>query len=673
MIPESILRHMKKICIISLFLHFVIESSGQSGCTDPQALNYNPSAVINNGSCNYPSTNLALQLKANLASPTLDESSGIEFIGNSLWTHNDSGNNNILYRVDSTNGSVLQAIVVSNSTNTDWEDITSGPDYLYIGDFGNNNGTRTNLKVYRILKSLLTPATTTVTADIINFSYADQTSFVSAPNNNNYDCEAIIFFNDSLHLFSKNWVDKQTRHYILPPNPGTYSLPVRETFNTGNLITGAGIQEGGVIALIGYDKSGIVPISLWMLYDFHDGLFFNGNKRKFNLSSAIVYGQTEAIDFKNGAYGYISNERFQQTPFNIAPAIRSFDLSPYLPVNFVYPPPVADFVANTDTVCDGGSVVFTDQSILNPISWNWSFPGGTPASATGPNPAVSYNTPGIYDVTLVAGNASGGTDTLTRQNFINVFSRPASTISTGGPASFCTGGSVLLNANPSASLSYQWKKNGLNITGANASSYLATKSGSYRVKVTNVAGCSRVSSALEVTGPPPTGLSADGPLSFCAGDSVILSAASGTGYSYSWKRNGIIIPGATGESHTAKSKGLYKAVITNLSGCSVTTSSKSVTVNCRDGNYPNYPPKGITQVTVFPNPANDYVTINPGINEARLTVYDATGRTYTLPVLYKHNRNMPITELDIRSLLPGLYFIRATLFSGTVSLKFIKI
>ena len=227
-----------------LCLLFAIKSNAQQGCTDPQANNYNASATINDGSCTYNTTNLTLTSKANLATPALAENSGIEFISNGLWTFNDSGNGNQIFRVDSATGSILQTVTVTNATNVDWEDITSENNYLFIGDFGNNNGDRTDLKIYRIAKSDLSSVAVNVTATVINYAYSDQTSFPSLPNNNNYDCEAMIFLNDSIHLFSKNWADKQCKHYVLPALPGTYTAQLRESFNAGYLVTGADVQIG---------------------------------------------------------------------------------------------------------------------------------------------------------------------------------------------------------------------------------------------------------------------------------------------------------------------------------------------------------------------------------------------------------------------------------------------
>jgi hypothetical protein len=45
---------------------------------------------------------------------------------------------------------------------------------------------------------------------------------------------------------------------------------------------------------------------------------------------------------------------------------------------------------------------------------------------------------------------------------------------------------------------YQWYYNGVAISGANAQTYTATATGSYRVEVTNANGCRKTSGAVEV-------------------------------------------------------------------------------------------------------------------------------------------------------------------------------
>jgi subtilisin family serine protease len=85
-------------------------------------------------------------------------------------------------------------------------------------------------------------------------------------------------------------------------------------------------------------------------------------------------------------------------------------------------PPVANFVANVTTVTAGGSVNFTNTSLYcySGTTYSWSFSGGTPATSTAQTPpAITYNTPGTYNVSLTVTNGNG-TNTHTATGYIVV-------------------------------------------------------------------------------------------------------------------------------------------------------------------------------------------------------------------------------------------------------------
>lgn len=70
----------------------------------------------------------------------------------------------------------------------------------------------------------------------------------------------------------------------------------------------------------------------------------------------------------------------------------------------------ADFKSSNtaNTVCQGNSLTFTDLSWNGKATtWNWNFPGGTPATSTDSAPTILYNTPGVYDVGLTISNGTG--------------------------------------------------------------------------------------------------------------------------------------------------------------------------------------------------------------------------------------------------------------------------
>jgi len=105
-------------------------------------------------------------------------------------------------------------------------------------------------------------------------------------------------------------------------------------------------------------------------------------------------------------------------------------------------PPVANFSGTPTTGGAPLTVNFTDLSTNSPTSWSWSFPGGTPSTSTAQNPTVVYNTPGNYNVTLTAANASGS-DVDTKTNYISVTApQPPVANFTASTTSPSVGGSV---------------------------------------------------------------------------------------------------------------------------------------------------------------------------------------------------------------------------------------
>ena len=277
----------------------------QSGCTDPQAENYEATADQNDGSCTYASTIYQPSFLATLP-PTLNECSGLAYFNGQLWAHNDGGNEAALYQLDTLTGAVLRQVNINGATNTDWEDIAQSATHLFIGDIGNNLGNRTNLRVYRIAKADL--INDVVSAEIITFSYADQTDFDAAPQANNYDAEALAFANDSLHLFTKNWLDKKTRHYVLPAKPGDYALSPRQSFDVNGLITAAAIYRDSVGMLLGYDLDNGAVFG-WLLFDFPTGRPLAGNKRRLELGLVFTLSQAEALTFRDRTTGYLGSEQ----------------------------------------------------------------------------------------------------------------------------------------------------------------------------------------------------------------------------------------------------------------------------------------------------------------------------------------------------------------------------
>jgi PKD repeat protein len=83
--------------------------------------------------------------------------------------------------------------------------------------------------------------------------------------------------------------------------------------------------------------------------------------------------------------------------------------------------PVANFTTDKlKCVLLGTEVTFSDLSSNFPTSWTWTFEGGDPGTSTVQNPKVKYNSPGVYNVTLVATNSIGSSTPFVASGYINV-------------------------------------------------------------------------------------------------------------------------------------------------------------------------------------------------------------------------------------------------------------
>lgn len=176
---------------------------------------------------------------------------------------------------------------------------------------------------------------------------------------------------------------------------------------------------------------------------------------------------------------------------------------------FQFAPPVltAEFTASPTSVCNGGSVAFTDASVGSPTSWSWSFPGGSPASYNGQNPpAITYVSSGSYNVTLTVGDGVD-TDAETKTNYISVESVIADF--SGTPQSVVKGNTVtftdLSDCNPT---SWSWSFPGgspASYSGQNPPAILYNTEGSYEVSliVSNGSGSNTktVPAYITVVGP----------------------------------------------------------------------------------------------------------------------------------------------------------------------------
>ncbi len=167
----------------------------------------------------------------------------------------------------------------------------------------------------------------------------------------------------------------------------------------------------------------------------------------------------------------------------------------------------SNFSSSTDSICVGNSIDFTDMSIGGPTTWNWTFEGGTPSTSTAQNPTIQYDTPGVFDVTLVVSDGVN-TDTKLVTDMITVIADLGAPIEPTGITEMCAGNTETYTTQPLPdAVTYIWEVDPTTagtITGTGTSGLFDsddTYTGGYTIKVraNNLCGYGPWSSSLNCT------------------------------------------------------------------------------------------------------------------------------------------------------------------------------
>ncbi|WP_317896725.1 T9SS type A sorting domain-containing protein [Aurantibacillus circumpalustris] len=160
-------------------------------------------------------------------------------------------------------------------------------------------------------------------------------------------------------------------------------------------------------------------------------------------------------------------------------------------VDLIQPTTVPSSSINTEgTICQGASKTFIDLSTEDPTSWNWSVSpssGVTINSANSQNPNITFQTTGVYTVSLTATNGFGSGAPAVQT--ITVYPNPTLTLNTSvNSLVVCIGEDIVLTASGAAN--YTWQPG--NKTGSTLSITTPTVPNSitYTVNGKDVNGCS---------------------------------------------------------------------------------------------------------------------------------------------------------------------------------------
>ncbi len=248
----------------------------------------------------------------------------------------------------------------------------------------------------------------------------------------------------------------------------------------------------------------------------------------------------------------------------------------------------------SQTVTAGAAVTFTGAASGSPaLTFQWKFNGisiaGATTSALSMANAQVANA-GNYNlvVTNTSGSVTSNTATLTVNAVVIapvITTQPLSqNVNSGSSVSFTVAASGI------PAPTYQWRKDGVNLSGATNATYTVASvatgnAGTYSVVATNSVGAATSNGAVLTVNSPPAFTIQPLSQTVMAGSTVTFTVVvSGTPVPIiQWRMNGVNISGATNASYsitgvTSASAGTYSAVVTNSAG-SATSSGAVLTVN----------------------------------------------------------------------------------------------
>jgi hypothetical protein len=262
------------------------------------------------------------------------------------------------------------------------------------------------------------------------------------------------------------------------------------------------------------------------------------------------------------------------TPFGCSAVTNSITVT-------VKPRPVVSITAGgATTFCKGRNVTLSTNATFTKYLWSNMLD-------TTQNIVVTRS--GSYFVEVTASNGCRNTSNTIN---VTVLDPPSAvSVTADGPTRFCNGGSVVLRTGSPYS-SYKWSNNDT------VSTITVEQSGTYKVTVTNSAGCSAVSSSMTVTvdsvPPVPTITQAQ----------QLLTSSSN--YGNQWYFNGTSLDSAgIYQTYFATQSGIYKVVVTNVYGCSAESAPVNVTV--KQNSIEENP--AVNNLKLYPNPFSESISL----------------------------------------------------------------
>lgn len=257
-------------------------------------------------------------------------------------------------------------------------------------------------------------------------------------------------------------------------------------------------------------------------------------------------------------------------------------------------PPVAEIaIQNGDSVlCPGASITLVSVNGSASDQWSTGTVGIQTTVSTAP-----------LTVTLTVSNACGSS---TDQISIIAGSLPSAAITTStGGTTLCAGSTMTLTA--TGGNSYSWN------TGATGATLTVNAGGTYTVTASTACGTDSASITITQQNPPMAQINPAGPVTFCAGDSLLLNGSGGDTYLWSTGETTASIYIATGGTYT----------LTASNGCGSSQASLTVTLQpLPEVNITTQGPVNLcqgSQVTITAT-SNETITWSNGASGPSVTV-----------------------------------------------------
>lgn len=291
----------------------------------------------------------------------------------------------------------------------------------------------------------------------------------------------------------------------------------------------------------------------------------------------------------------------------------------------------------TSTISPSGQILVCASSNFNLVantgtnlSYQWTYNGNDIVNGT--NATYLPTATGSY--TLKVTDSSTG---CTKTSDVTALSS-SFVMSPNGTNSFC--GSQLLTVPLGSSNGYQWKKDGVIISGANSSTYSATTSGSYTCVITNGSCSSTTSATILNTTSAPTGTSSQSLAPGSTLNSIIV-----TGTNIQWYSS--LTSSTPLANTTLLVNGTTYYASQTINGCEGPRLAVTVQVQLGIDNF------NTIKISYSPNPVTNFLDVKSNEILKSVSIMNALGQ-----IVYFKNFNNTDLQLDLANLSAGSYFVK---------------